>query len=314
LFAPEQQYIRRPGEHIQNPFRSTFRTLRVMFRGGPVIRAAIVFAMSWWAYFSFNTTATLFVAQGIYHWGVKVPDAQTNKMQQFVSQFISLSLSFNEEPTEEDLKKKEGIKYGSFAMMVMSLITSLFSLVSSPIQQKIGVRITYFVTQLLATLAFFTLFIVILHGKAQLWIIFVIYSLLGFNFCMFNSAPFAIVSESINQHENGLYAGAMNIFCLVGQTLSQVMCAGINIVVHDDKLTRNRVQLQWDYLALSIVSFLATLSAFILKRGHKRQAPSDLNIQEDTHAILQQSEMDGVQQDVEDERKALLAENLVWYQ
>lgn len=123
--------------------------------------------------------------------------------------------------------------YGSLAMLAMSFLISVFSLISMSFMQCCGVKMTYFISQLFATLSMFALFAVTPMSSKFIWLMFVCYVIMGFSFTMFNSVPFAIVNESTYNTENSYFAGVMNCFCLLGQSLSQITCSIININIHD---------------------------------------------------------------------------------
>ncbi|KAH7829917.1 putative Glycoside-Pentoside-Hexuronide(GPH):CationSymporterFamilyProtein [Monocercomonoides exilis] len=189
------------------------------------------------------------------------------------SSFVSSSASvFAAAGTPENDAYIEGVKIGSLAMMAMSLLTSVFSAISELVQKFFGLRATYFLTQLLATFSLFSMWIPRNIDKSYLWAVFVSYCGMAFNFSMFNSVPFAIVNMSVPQEESGVYTGVMNIFCLLGQTISQGMCAAINAALPDDRAVNGRWFLQWDFFATGVVSAVATVCSLILRVGQRNSA------------------------------------------
>lgn len=392
IFAKEKQYKRKEGEKLENPLISTFKTLGKIFKGGPVLRAGFVFLMSWMAYFSFNTSATMYTATVVYNgkadeesalmamvnstfdysltpseaenipFGKRVllrgvglivkaiaktaspstiseAGASLNSLSSVsqggsmkglqdtlmdglllksclsiggaASQFAPTALlihsgvtlrrnilsTFAENPsllrfissnqssllsigcalfgngkyryihsnTPEGDAYKKGVTMGSIAMMVMSLLTSLFSAIADKVQKLFGLKLTYFITQLIATCCLVAMWAPPDMTEKYLWLVFVCFSLMAFNFSQFNSVPFAIVSEAVGAEQAGAYSGAMNIFCLAGQSISQGVAAIVAAAVPTSAL--HRKQLQWVFFSNAIISFLATATSLLLKSG-----------------------------------------------
>ncbi|KAH7822639.1 uncharacterized protein MONOS_5599 [Monocercomonoides exilis] len=366
LAVREKQYVRAPGEKIQNPFKVTFKALFKILKGGPVLRAAFVYLMSWSAYFAFNTNGTLFVAKCVYN-GVPAQASATATFdgetfgeglrhalsqlqlpmaamsmsmggaasgaipgamclvarqlyqqetgasnEQYVSSMrsdakrlvfsvlerashtsllsstslgktLSAALQsrsssvFTAAGTPENDAYQLGMRVGSLAMMAMSLLTSVFSAISEFVQRFFGLRMTYFLTQLLATLSLMAMWIPRNIDEKYVWMVFLAYCGMAFNFSMFNSVPFAIVNMTVPQEESGVYAGVLNIFCLLGQAISQGMCAAINAPLPDSRPINGRWFIQWNFFATGLVSAVATLCSLVLKVG-KKGAQMDTSI------------------------------------
>lgn len=373
----EVRYVRQPGETVKNPFIITFRTLLTIIKGGPILRAGLVYLMSWAAYFSFNTYGTSYCAEVIYQGEQKqkalmavasealggessssgfptplvfvagllakvlfstgisqtpsVPlisssnttgsfsTGMTDIMKTGASVQMMLStsgatsnlippvmmihsvLSFKEaldktmsedpslslllsqsnvsytqlghallsrmsnERTADDRADdyRKGIMIGSLAMLAQSFLTSFFSLIGGTVQKLIGLRPTYFLSQLIATVCLISLWIPQNADTSFVWLVFVTYTLMGLNFAQFNSVPFAIVNQSVSTAEMGAYNGAMNIFCLLGQTISQVI-----ISIADGAMSKyvgGRHKYQWFFFINGLISVVATLVSLILK-------------------------------------------------
>ncbi|KAK2963125.1 Glycoside-Pentoside-Hexuronide:Cation Symporter (MFS) [Blattamonas nauphoetae] len=297
LFAKETPYVRTPGSKLPNPFKITFKALGKILKGGPVLRAAVVFLLSWFAYFNWNSSATDFVNQAVYK--ISTDETTTSnsasffggimdvfqKQVMFPGQFSGAGIVSSVLELKSDnpglftsnkvtMTDKEKAKLmGNLAMVGNSLVTALFSAISAPFQKRVGLRSTYFLSQLLATVSLFCLFLPGNIDTDYLWVIILTYACVGANQSVFNSVPFAIVNESVPSAEAGMYAGVMNWFCLLGQTLSQVMCMIIQLFIKEEKA--NRHPLQWTYLALCIVSIIATFATLLLKRGVRMGTPEN---------------------------------------
>ncbi|KAH7817548.1 putative solute carrier family 45, member 1/2/4 [Monocercomonoides exilis] len=334
IFAPEKRYIRILNEKVDNPFITALKAVKNVFKGGPVLCASFAFLLSWCAYFSFNSSATLFVADVVYR-GIEegrcdrnltmenranaivlsspTPSASLSisnaspfssvsfktflKLANSIMYFrIPLHSSPSVMPTTNFISLRSFISYssyssssssssnitdtfaagqmmGSFAMIALSGITSIFSLLSTKLQTLLGPRCVYVLSQLIATIALFCLFFPTHMDTQFVFLIFIAYSLLGISFSAFNSIPFALVSSVVKEKEAGVTAGVMNLFCMAGQMMSLGLSAVVTYftekAVDECGEVGGRRPLQWCFLGECGVSAIATVAVFVLLKAEK---------------------------------------------
>jgi len=264
LFAKERPFIR--GEKkTTNPCVKIFRALRTM--RGPVLRACVVFFLSWAAYFPFATNATTFVGLCIYnrtHTSLGTGAAvATVPLSMPLAPGVPLnffSLSPASRPYFASLSSdafEEGKRVGAAAIAASSLVTAIFSSISTWLMNLIGLKVTYFAAQLIATGAYLGLFFATTTAE-----VFIHFCLIGINFSLFNSVPFALVAEAVSEEDAGLYAGGMNIFCVAAQFIS----LAVNSIV--GAIWPNNLEVVM--LGCALLSLIATLLVPILKRGSRK--------------------------------------------
>ncbi|KAJ4462334.1 Glycoside-Pentoside-Hexuronide:Cation Symporter (MFS) [Paratrimastix pyriformis] len=273
FFAKEKQYKRAPGTKIPNPCVRIFRALRTM--RGPVLRACIVFFLSWAAYFPSpptpppswgpSTTAPprpgrIRVRSDLKAFAAALMPAMLPAMMPGGASFVPFmfqpaSMRYFGAAVGDDAFE-QGKRVGAAAIAASSLVTALFSAISTWLMNLIGLKVTYFAAQLIATGAYVGLFFASTTVE-----VFIYFCLIGINFSLFNSVPFALVSESVGESDAGLYAGGMNIFCVAAQFVSLGITSGVSAIWPHN--------MEFIMLACAILSLVATGLVPILKRGKK---------------------------------------------
>jgi len=170
-------------------------TLAAKNTPSPVYRVALVYFFSWMACFPFQVSITDFFAQDIYG------GSPTNTY---------------------DEKYINGVSYGMLVVSISNVIVVLYSLFQGYTIEKLGMKLTFAISQIIATLCLFPLYF--LSNKYTLMMVL---APLGFAFAVFNSIPFAIVGLTVPQEQMGVYMGLINSFAVIGQQLSNILLENV---------------------------------------------------------------------------------------
>eukprot|EP00771_Trimastix_marina_P000258 gnl/Trimastix_PCT/1269.p1 GENE.gnl/Trimastix_PCT/1269~~gnl/Trimastix_PCT/1269.p1 ORF type:complete len:561 (-),score=154.22 gnl/Trimastix_PCT/1269:191-1792(-) len=211
-----------------------------------IFSACMIFFLSWASYFPFSTNATQFVGENVYNGTSSVANHTVPVHPHHHNWAPTISSSFSpyvppptmlaglppsmaaplmfmnalqgsKKPMTPLERFNHGKKMGALGIAAQAIMVCLFSLMCNWKKLMAGVakRYVYMVTQILATGGYLMLF-----WTDRLWMMFVAFVLIGPNFALFNSIPFAIVQENTPKDQGGAFAGAMNYFCVAAQLLS----------------------------------------------------------------------------------------------
>ncbi|KAF2072545.1 hypothetical protein CYY_006142 [Polysphondylium violaceum] len=111
----------------------------------------------------------------------------------------------------------KGIQFGFYAQACFSASSFFFSFFLSKFVSIFGEKFIYSFTQLTAG-ACLILFLVFDHPPV--WLAMLLTTVVGVNFCVFNSIPYALMVNVISKSDAGLYMGVLNSSAVVSQTIS----------------------------------------------------------------------------------------------
>ena len=195
----------------KNPVSELIRVIRDMFvttftMPSYMRRVCLVFFFSWAAYSPFMVYITDWVGSTVYGGDAAAPvDSDPYNAYQ------------------------EGVRFGTLALAGMSLVCVLFSSTLSIITRFTGVKPLYIAVELWTALLMF----VPLFTSNKLVAVFVIGGM-GLTLALFNTIPFTIVSQFVDQEKAGLYMGILNIFGVAGQLFAN-MCSAITLYFFPSK-------------------------------------------------------------------------------
>ena len=154
----------------------------------------------------------------------------------------------------------KGLCFGLFVTALTSMVTFLYGLVDSSISRKIGMKAAYFISHLIMTVCLFSTFF-----TRNQWVLLGLFTLIGIPNCVYNSIPFTITSASSKLEERGVNLGVLNIFCVVGEIIANILNL-IYSLIHDKWAWFNsHVGKNQAYIAFGFVGGLvATIGAFAL--------------------------------------------------
>eukprot|EP00026_Physarum_polycephalum_P006268 Phypoly_transcript_06310.p2 GENE.Phypoly_transcript_06310~~Phypoly_transcript_06310.p2 ORF type:complete len:223 (+),score=26.27 Phypoly_transcript_06310:1079-1747(+) len=169
-----------------------------------VVRIFIVFFFSWCSYSPFMIYATIFFAQNVKH-----ADAKT-----------------------DPLGYQKGVQLGMYALAVFAGVSTIFSVVLGKWVNKIGIKVTYFSTQLVGTICYAGLWLCainkVFNGSTEALIIaMALTGLVAVNFTSFNSIPYALLSDSVANTDVGLYMGVLNSAITISQVVTNTIAGQV---------------------------------------------------------------------------------------
>lgn len=125
---------------------------------------------------------------------------------------------------DDDDTYDNGVKEGMYSLAVFSGVSFFYSLALPYIISFLGIKPSYFISQLVATIAYFLFFFWADYFDYQ-GIAFVLVAATALNFATFNSIPYAIVSDIVGGRDAGLYMGSLNAGAVVAQSVSGQIAA-----------------------------------------------------------------------------------------
>ena len=188
LCGKEEQLIEIPAR--ENKVAEVLRALKTIPK--PIFKISIVYALSWLAYFPTQTLTTVFFG-----------DLLSGK-------------TTNPNYSQKDYAK--GVSFGMFVMACSNALVVIFSFLQGYLRKKVGLKITYCISQVLAAGSLCTVFFL-----KNRWALFGAFSLLSPSSLVFNSVPFEVVACSVSLEEMGTYMAIVNAFAVVGQLLSNLV-------------------------------------------------------------------------------------------
>lgn len=122
----------------------------------------------------------------------------------------------------------KGITMGMYGLAIFSAAQWLFSLVLAPLTRLLPVQWVYFITQLIATVAYGSFYFIqsIEDLTTALAVTYVVMAVVAINFTTMNSVPFGLVRGITGTKNAGLYMGVLNAASVVAQTATN-MLAGL---------------------------------------------------------------------------------------
>lgn len=202
MFLAKEEQQKDAQVQAKNPFKEIFNAVKVMPK--PVWRIGILFMLSWTAYMPFQIELTDFFGVVVFQGNPTVPN---------------------------DAKYRDGLNFGMLTMALVNGLVILVSPLQGPLLRFMGIKWLYAVSQIIEVIVLVSVFF--LTNK---WILFGLFSLMGFACQMFNSIPYAIVGMSVQTEQLGVYMGVLNWFVVIGQQISNFLIGtGIGAVVGDKK-------------------------------------------------------------------------------
>lgn len=153
-----------------------------------------------------------------------------------------------------------GVKMGMYALAGYAGVSLLYALLLPSVLRLVGVKVAYFLSQLLAT-ACYLLFLFFPQPPTA----FLLTALLGINFTTFNSIPFALVTSIVDPKDAGLFMGVLNSASVVSQTLSNTLAGQI--------VAWKGESVGWGIAFGSLFSFIALILVFFLPTQHSSSSP-----------------------------------------
>jgi solute carrier family 45 protein 1/2/4 len=154
----------------------------------PMSRAALMLTISWVGFYSFLIKETTFFSIEVF------PEGEANK----------------------------GLCFGLFVTAVMNTLTFIYGLFHMKFMELVGMKAAYSISHFIMAICFgATLF------TRNRWVLLCIFAPVGIANTVFNSVPFSVTSAASKKTEIGINLGAMNIFLVLGQQITNF----INIFV-----------------------------------------------------------------------------------
>jgi len=217
---------------------AVFKKIGIAFSTMPssVLRIAIVFFFSWCAYTPFMVFGTSYFAINVFHG----------------------------DPNSDDSNYQQGVKWGMYSLAISAAVSFIFSVIIPFVLRLIGVKITYFFSQMISAVALVMLLYTSEAHKLTLVIAIALSAAISINFTTFNSVPFAMLAETVQNSEAGLYMGVLNSASVVSQTITGIIAGQIVGFKHQD--------VAWGIGFGGILSLLAGLLVPILPLPKKRES------------------------------------------
>lgn len=227
---------------------------------GPILFANLLYLLCWLSLFSFLPLASSFMGEVV----------------------------FKGDPHSFPVLYEKGVKMGAVAMIISSFFTTLFSISSVFLIEKVGMKKLFFFTQSLTTLSFLVLYLIPYKDSYSIsssssyppaWSIvvtIVVYVLGNLNITLIFAVPFIVVSECIPLSDSGLHAGILNCFCVTGETATLLLSSFLTYLLNNgaDKeggITNGYVGgkhvYQYVLLVSCIISFITSFFIIALKRN-----------------------------------------------
>ncbi|KAK2964050.1 hypothetical protein BLNAU_1131 [Blattamonas nauphoetae] len=247
-------------QQVDQPFRDNAivqvaRVFKTVWKEhGPVLRACIVYFTSWFGLVLTFPIRLTFVAEVFY----------------------------NGDPIHSLADYNKGISMGSYAMIIASVVTSLFSMASTRLLRGLDVRVSFCIPHVLAALGSFFLFAFppSLMTPKTVFIVFIVYPVsYSLIISVIYSIPFSIVAETVPPAQHALYAGVLNVFSVLGQAVALLLNVAVEWFAAKD--TKFRHHTQWTWLECGIGFLVVCVHSFLLKPGGRPTANND----GDTHSM-----------------------------
>lgn len=237
IIAKEPYY--EPLENESNSPLKVFAKIGTSFIAMPnvVVRIFIVFFLSWCAYSPFMVYLTLYFGYNVVNSG------------------------------DDQDKFNHGVQLGMYGLAIFAGISFIYSLVQTPLLKVAGIRPTFFMTQILATVCYGALWFFSYNGSITIAIALVFTGLVGINFTANNSIPFALLADSVPNNKVGLYIGVLNSAATTSQVITNTLAGKVVVAnLHDN--------VAWALALGAGISAGASLFIWILKTPNTSNRPN----------------------------------------
>lgn len=240
IAAKETQYV--PTEVVSRNPAAAFLKIGRSFVTMPnvVVRIFIVFFFSWCAYSPF---------------------------------MIYLTIYFGKNVITDPNQYNHGVQIGFYALALNAAVSFFYSVSQTPLLKQIGIKPTYFVSQVIATICFTLMWILSIKGAISIPVALILTALVAINFTAFNSIPFALLADSVASSEMGLYMGVLNSAATVSQVATN-MLAG-NVIV-----ARENQNVAWALCFGAALSAVASMLVWIIKTPEKMERERAVSVGE----------------------------------
>ncbi|KAJ3446967.1 hypothetical protein M0812_07770 [Anaeramoeba flamelloides] len=174
----------------------------------------MIYFFSWLAFFPFQIYMTDYMGKVVYK-----GDPNADKNSQAYQNY------------------QRGVRKGALTFALMSIVSCFFSLIIETMAKRIGIRLTYFISQLLAGVCL----------VLTLWVqtptaTMIMFALIGYNFTAFNSMPFSLIGDYVvgddkksKKEDTGLLMGVLNSFGVLAQVISNFVAGSIILKKYPNK-------------------------------------------------------------------------------
>jgi len=199
-----------------------------------VVRIFIVFFFSWCAYSPFLIYLTIYYGYNVENFNAK---------------------DYN-----------HGVQLGFYGLALNAVVSFLYGITQTFYLKHIGIKPTYFITQVIATVCFAAMWILSVDHRLTVAIALVLTAAVAMNFTAFNSIPFALLADAVPNSQMGLYMGVLNSAATLSQVFTNVV-AGKGVVAHANE------NVAWAFCVGAGLSAVASLLVWIVKIPEKSDAP-----------------------------------------
>jgi len=231
LMAKEKEYI--PAGVVSRSPLDAFAQIGKTFISMPniVVRIFIVFFFSWCAYSPFLIYLTIYFAKNV-------------------------------DPNDYN----RGVQLGFYGLAGNAVVSFLYGITQTFYLKHIGIKPTYFITQVIATICFAAMWILSVEHHLSVASALVLTAAVAVNFTAFNSIPFALLADTVPNSKMGMYMGVLNSAATLSQVFTNVV-AGKVVVAH---LNEN---VAWAFCVGAGLSAIAAALVWIVKIPEKSDAP-----------------------------------------
>lgn len=198
LVGTEEQLLEIPAR--ENPFVEIYRAFRTMPK--PIYTIRIIYALSWVAYFPFQTITTDFFGSSIFN------GSQNSS-----------------NPDDVNLYNK-GVSFGMLVISISNFLVLIYGFIHEKLRKVVGLRWSYFISQIITAISLSMCFFV-----KNKWVLMGTLSFLGVSSLIFNAIPFEIVARTVALEQMGTYMGVLNSFAVFGQIFANfAMVSGVGSI------------------------------------------------------------------------------------
>ncbi|KAJ3438279.1 hypothetical protein M0813_29590 [Anaeramoeba flamelloides] len=219
FFAKETQFKRPPNSKrysalglLKMMFVKIVKKIRTMPR--KMLILCMVYFFSWLAYFPFQIYMTDYMGKVVYK-----GDPTASKHSEAYENY------------------QIGVRKGALTFALMSIVSCFFSLIIDKMSKVLGIRLTYFLSQLLAGICM-VLTLWVQTPTASM----IMFSLIGYNFTTFNSMPFSLIGDYVDgndqeskKEDTGLLMGVLNSFGVLAQVISNFVAGSFILKSYPNK-------------------------------------------------------------------------------
>jgi len=195
--AKEKQYV--PTEPERTGPLDAFAKIGKSFMTMPnvVVRIFVVFFFCWCAYSPFMIYITNYFGYNVENAG--------NDQELF----------------------QRGVQLGMYGLALFAGLSFLYSMIQTPLLKIIGIRPTFFISQVIATVCFGSLWFFSYKNMMTVPLALILTALVAINFTAFNSIPFALLADSVPNSKMGLYMGVLNSAATLSQVATNILAGKV---------------------------------------------------------------------------------------